>query len=641
MIGNDATLQLVLTANDQASAILEKVRKQIQATGAASGQGGKKTHELNDEIGKISDGKLVKSARAMSSIAYAAEEAKLGGREAARAMGELAETLALASGNAKFAGWAIGLNAAVLGATALIGVLRDAPEQTKPTDLFIRRLSHLTKDEADTERDQLRNFRDSILQQTATEADQYWTRFKKMMGANLGSDTGRRIARQGGVDFELLDHTNANLEELTRKSLIDLTTAERNRVLGLKDQTTEMSKQKGIELELGIAKIASIHHQMSSIELQKQEALAGKRNADQQTDTMFRFRDANGKIHTLTSAELALKGQLLERNRQIYGQAVATARATYDELVSEGRFQDQQIVWYARRRLSQNDFQNSLDDARRSYEAQIHALERSGLEASDMKAKQDRITEAYTLQVQLLQQQHDIQTRRQRAQNDVDSAGTRLIGPGNVGEELRAKLEAIETARVAAIKAGEDEVEANRTAEIAKRKLLRDTIDQAKQNYKTMEDVLLASNSRQVKAVGHAVQTIRRLEIGVEGSKAAVMALREGAEALASFAHGDFAGGGLHLASAAQFAATAALAAQESLGGGRSVSGGGGGGTTGTSTFEPRNNGGGGSQSIILITKDPYGREQMQRVMWELDRAGQMKRPPVEIPPTSGIGGTN
>jgi hypothetical protein len=45
----------------------------------------------NDEIDKLSDGKLVKSARAMSSVAYAAEEAKLGGREAARAMGELAK----------------------------------------------------------------------------------------------------------------------------------------------------------------------------------------------------------------------------------------------------------------------------------------------------------------------------------------------------------------------------------------------------------------------------------------------------------------------------------------------------------------------------------------------------------------------
>jgi hypothetical protein len=43
----------------------------------------------------------------MSSIAYAAEEAKLGGREAARSMGELAENLAIASGNAQFAGWAI------------------------------------------------------------------------------------------------------------------------------------------------------------------------------------------------------------------------------------------------------------------------------------------------------------------------------------------------------------------------------------------------------------------------------------------------------------------------------------------------------------------------------------------------------
>jgi hypothetical protein len=639
VIGNEETLRLVLEANDKATAVLEKVREQIKATGGAAGSSGKSTRGLNDEIDKVSDAKLVKSARAMSSIAYAAEEAKLGGREAARAMGELAETVALASGNAKFAGWAIGLNAAVLAATSLIGVLKDAPEQTKPTDLFIRRLSHLTKDQADTEREQLRAFRDRILQRTATDADQYWTRFKKMMGANLNTDAGRRIARQGGVDFELLDHTNANLEALTAKSVIELSAAEQKRVLALQDQTTELSKQKGIELELGEAKILSIRHQMSSIDLQKQEALAARRTADQQTAAMFRFRDANGKIHELTSAELALKGQLLERNREIFAQQIGAAQASYDDRIGEDKFQQQQTIWYARRRLAQNDFQNSLDDARRAYESQMHALERSGLLAADLKEQQDRITAAYAAQRDLLIQQHEIQTRRIRAQNNVDAAKGGPLDVTNVKEEYDSKIKAINEERDAAIKAGEDQVEANRRAENQKRQLQRDTIEQAKKNYKTIEDVLIASNSRQVKAVGHAVQTIRRLEIGVEGSRAAVLALREGAEALASFAHGDFAGGGLHLASAAQFAATAALAAQESLGGGRTAgSGGGGGGVSGASTFEPRDNGQGGSQAIYLVTKDPYGREQIQRVAWELDRAGQMKRPPIQIPPTSGIG---
>lgn len=36
--------------------------------------------------------------------------------------------------------------------------------------------------------------------------------------------------------------------------------------------------------------------------------------------------------------------------------------------------------------------------------------------------------------------------------------------------------------------------------------------------------------------------------------------------------------------------------------------------------------------SITLVMKDPYGREQMQRVMWELDRLGGMKRSPEVAP---------
>src|SRR3954469_19368581 len=171
MMANEERLALILEANDKATAVLQKVRKEIEATDNAAGKGRKGTSELGNEFDKLSDGKLVKSARAMSSIAYAAEEAKLGGREAARSMGELAENLAIASGNAQFAGWAIGINAAIIAMVTFVGLLRDSAEQTKPTELFIRRLSHLTADQAQSEIAGLKTVRDNLIEQTAKEAD--------------------------------------------------------------------------------------------------------------------------------------------------------------------------------------------------------------------------------------------------------------------------------------------------------------------------------------------------------------------------------------------------------------------------------------------------------------------------------------
>jgi hypothetical protein len=61
---------------------------------------------------------------------------------------------------------------------------------------------------------------------------------------------------------------------------------------------------------------------VSSIELAKQEALAAKKTPTSRPIRCFASGMRTGKIHTLTSAELALKGQLLERNREIYRQTV-------------------------------------------------------------------------------------------------------------------------------------------------------------------------------------------------------------------------------------------------------------------------------------------------------------------------------
>lgn len=637
MIGNDETLQLVLTANDQATAILEKLRKQIVATGGAAGTGGKNTKGLGDEIDKLSDAKLVKSARAMSSIAYAADQAKLGGIGAARAMGELAENLALASGSAKFAGWAVGINAAILGMVTLVGLIRDSAEQTKPTELFMRRLSHITADQTKGEIAGLRAVRDSLIEQTAKDAGAgWWTRFNKMTSANLNTEKGRAVARQGGVDFEQLDHTNANFEELQRKSLIDLNEAERRRLLTLGDQTHEMEKQHDVELALGDVRLRSVKHQATSLELQRAEAIAAKKNADAQVETQFRFRDANGQIHKLTAAELAMKGGLLQNNRENLRLAIETSDATYKDQQETTKYSQDQTIWYATRRLSQNDYQTSLDGALRTYTDQLYTLQRSGKTAEDITAEADRLTQTYTLQVDLLKQMHDLQTSKLKAQNNVDTANTSMFGPGDAAEQHKARLDQIEEQRLAALKGNEDVNEVNRRAANERAAEQRRMVDQTRKDYQTIEDVLIASKSRQVKAIGHAAQTIRRLEIGAEAAHSAVLALKAGGQALAALGAGNFAGAAEYFAAAVQFGAAAALGGQESLGGGGS-SGGGGAGTTSAATFEPRNNGTGGTAVINLYTTNPYGREQIQQVKYDLEQADIMRRPGIQIPPTTGI----
>lgn len=641
MMTNEQRLALVLEASDNATATLQRVRKEIEATGASTRKGTKDTGGLNSEFDKISDTKLVKGARAMSSIARAAEEAKLGSKEATRAMGELAETVALASGNAKLAGWAIALNAAVIAGGALVSILQQAGEAAKPSEQYLKHVQNLTDARARMEASTVQAQRTAALNAVDSDNTTSDSSFLHRMlhrTKREGDDSPMlRAAKDFGDSFGFTSAAVRNAEtvvqntDLLSDKAIELAKIEKIRLIGLGDQTREMMRQHAAESELGEVRLRSILHQATSLDLQKAEALSAKRNADQQVDAQFRSRDADGQLHKLTADELSMKGQLLGKNRENYDLAIQAADLAYKDQQESTKYSQDQTIWYATRRLAQSDYQTSLDTALHSYGDQLYALQRSGKTAEDITAETGRLTQEYLLQKALLEQMHDLQTNKLRAQNNVDAAGGGLFGPGNAGEQHQARLDQIEEERVAAIQAGEDEVEANRRAQNEIRKENRRVIDEARDNYKTIEDVLIASKSRQIKAIGHAAQTLRKLEIGAEGAYDAVLALREGGLALASFASGDFAGGALHLASAAQLGAAAALAGQEALGGGTS-SGGGGGGASGAGTFEPRNAASGGPQVINLYTTNPYSRENIQQVQYELDRAGVLK-----IPPTTGI----
>jgi hypothetical protein len=210
----------------------------------------------------------------------------------------------------------------------------------------------------------------------------------------------------------------------------------------------------------------------------------------------------------------------------------------------------------------------------------------------------------------------------------------RLQGRDTVEDRFHGRLEQIEIERQAEIRKTGDVVAANETAEQKKRALYRETAQAANDNAKSILDVLRSTNNATLKAVGTFGENLRRIVIGAEAARALVRAATEGAEAVASLAHGDFRGAALHGAAAVQFGAAAALGARESLGGGGTGGGAGGGGGSGSSTFTPNTQPAGGTTVINLITKDPYGRESIQQVSYLLQRNGTLNVP---IHPTSGL----
>jgi hypothetical protein len=170
----------------------------------------------------------------------------------------------------------------------------------------------------------------------------------------------------------------------------------------------------------------------------------------------------------------------------------------------------------------------------------------------------------------------------------------------NVNDRTQGRLLQIEQERQAQIKATGDILTANETAEAKKRALYRETAQAANDNAKTIFDVFRSSSNSTLKAIGTFGENLRRIAIGAEAARALVRAAVESGEAIASLAVGE--------------------------------SGGGGGG--GSSTFTPSQQPAGGTTVINLITKDPYGKESINQVSYQLQRNGTLNVP---IYPTTGL----
>jgi hypothetical protein len=231
--------------------------------------------------------------------------------------------------------------------------------------------------------------------------------------------------------------------------------------------------------------------------------------------------------------------------------------------------------------------------------------------------------------------QIELEADREAAQ--IAQRAAILQGSDSVYDRTQGRLIAIEQERQAEIKKTGDILAANEAAEQKKRALYGETAKQASDDAKTIFDVFRNSSNSTLKAIGTFGENLRRVVIGAEAARALVNAATESAAAIASLAVGDFRGAALHGEAALSYGAAAALGARESLGGGGSgggASGGGGGDGGGGSTFTPNQQPAGGTTVINLITTDPYGRESINRVSWQLQRNGTLNVP---IYPTSGV----
>lgn len=377
---------------------------------------------------------------------------------------------------------------------------------------------------------------------------------------------------------------------------------------------------------------------------------AGKRAAETATGTIIDLipsSEANraekyyeqqiGRVDALKKKQAELVAQ--ERIHQIESQYANAQRIS--QTSREIALQD--VVLGKQRDARQIEFQriqNEKTAADAAVNASFRRLDANGhvIALSAMEIKQ---------RAQLLAQNQRISEQQHEAATQSFSDALRLAdiarrgsetGAGGLGDRFQARLDQIEFERQKEIEKTQDIVGANVTAEQKKRALYRDTASAAAANAKTIVDVLLASNSKQLHAIGAFGETIRRVVIGAQAAHAAVESAIEAGKAIGSAAAGDFRGAALHGAAAVQLAAAAALGAQEALGArtaaGGSGSGAGGGGES--TTFQPRDGNGAGAQVINLYTVNPYSRETIGVVRYELNRAGVLKRP-IQLPPTTGL----
>jgi hypothetical protein len=231
-------------------------------------------------------------------------------------------------------------------------------------------------------------------------------------------------------------------------------------------------------------------------------------------------------------------------------------------------------------------------------------------------------------QVQLMrdigaQREAEIEREKIRAQAQSSVGFAREFG--NAPGRFSAQLFEIEQVRISEEKLYGDSAIAQERAETRKRHLYRQTAREAAQSFGTIHDALIKSQSRELKAIAHIADSIRRFHIGAEAAVAAVQSARAFGNVPRALADHDWTAAALYAKAGLELGAAAAMGFREALGSGGAGGGGGGGGGIGAgSSFEPdraASGEGGGPIVINLYTTDPDSPGAIKRAMWLMKRS--------------------
>lgn len=632
----DERVALVLQADDRASAIVARVRNEVRGLRSEASSGGAVLDSAASGAERLgaTDVRLHKAGRAMSSIAFAASQARLGTQGAVRAVGELAGVAADAL--PAFAGWSGAIAGAVAVAGTLFAIVRDTRDEQERQQRTQQRLADLSLAGVERAYQGIQERRRQAMADLEKQTDGWLAMLRRLPKALTTNDPNvsafrMMVGDQAGRELERL---NADLELITKRR-VELRKEDDLRLINLGDQTREMRLQKRLANESLAVKVAEARYDLSTVEAARRQAQIQLRTQNAAVEATFRHRDASGQLVELTREEVRARASLLALNERAYQLTLSEIKAReairgadlFNELsdrIEAAKMEAAGASAVAKQRA----------EIERSNSRELVLTWRLGLEADYRLERERMLLELRREQVAALEREAARANRSYEAETGAMS--------DDPSERMRSRLAMIDAQKQADIEAGISEVAARRRAELSKRQLYRETFREAMSATQQLSGVLIATKSRELRAIGQAMDGVRRVVLGYEAAEAMILSLKYGAKAIGYAADFQFLQAAQAAAASVEFARVAAVAGSEAAGGaGARAGGGGGGGATSASTFEPRGQTqGNGAVTVVLVTRDPFGRDTIQQTMYAINRSeklGVPALPPIQIPPTTGL----
>lgn len=570
MSTNDERIALVIEATKKTAA-LQQTATELQSLSRVAQQTATSTARVSATMGAMRSDRLRQGAQNMQVLSSAAEGATSSGQAAAGAMSGLAFAIGLVAKSAKVAFAATGIGLLVSIGSTLISVFRTTSDEAV-------RLSNV---------------------------------FREHVGG-LKGESGLRSVR---ADLEATRQTISRL-------IAEQEAASQNRAIG--DFWEQM--WRGMR---GVNRMEQLSEAQAKLEalVQREAALRTDMAAEERTRGEERRRQIADRVRGYTEEARAalLAAQVTASSRFAGGKEDV---ALYRRLGVAARAQTELERQMGEVRLEYAERVRQYVEQYRDSEGHIHNLQQRQLEAAaklhDWQAAKLRLVET------------EAAVALEKARRDETLANFEA-GRGTAAGALDAKRAQWEDEAELMRQRGHTEAEIVAATERKKQALYEDTTRRASQSTQRLSRVLLDSNSKALRGLGQAAQVASRILMFEVARQSAQHARKMFAEGLGHLASMRLPQAALAFASATEHAAVAAENGAGAFGGGRGARGGGSAGGSadpGGPVFTPEPRGGQGQIVVNLITRNPYGREEIAQTIYEIDRAQALKVP---IPTTSAV----